>query len=66
MGDRSPSDTVTVASGVGRGGAEGLEPPPFVLYQLQLSLNYHDLSMYSALYCYTRMMSLNGNVGRAI
>ena len=35
-------------SGVGRGGAEGLEPPPFVLYQLLLNC---DLSMYSALYC---------------
>ena len=55
-------DGIAFPSGVGRGGAEGLEPPPFVLYQ---HLNYRDLSMYSACIV-TRMMSLNGNVGRAI
>ncbi len=38
-------------SGVGRGGLTRLEPPPFVLHQLQLSLNHCDLSIYSALYC---------------
>ncbi len=47
----SQTSLTSLGSGIGRGGAEGLEPPPFVLYQLQLSLNHRDLSMYSALYC---------------
>ncbi len=47
-------------------GLTGLEPHPFVLHQLQLSLNHCDLSIYSALYAciVTRMMSFNGYVGR--
>ncbi len=49
-------------------GADGARAPPFVFHQLQLSLNHLDLSIYSALYCclVTRMMSFNGNVGKAI
>ena len=36
------------ASGVGRGGLTGLEPPPFCVSSTPTQL---DLSIYSALYC---------------
>ena len=49
-------------------GADGARAPPFVFHQLQTSLNH--LICQSFLHCtacvVTRMMSFNGNVGRAI